>query len=63
MQTVDWTDKETYIGVINAVEAGGKRRLATQAGTMNDADFFAGALAAMQALGLSRQVADHGRSA
>lgn len=53
MQAIDWSDKETYIGVIDAVEAVGKRRLATQGGTMSDADFFAGALAAMQAMGLT----------
>ena len=52
MQTVDWADRETYLGVIRAVEEVGKKRYSTQ-GTMSDADFFAGALAAMQALGLT----------
>lgn len=45
-------DSETRSRVIAEVERAGKKRYEAQGGVFSDADFAAGALAAMQAMGL-----------
>ena len=48
---INWNDKNFYAQVVEQVEAIGLSRMKSQPG-MNEADFFAGAMAAMTALGL-----------
>lgn len=49
---IDWTDEARYSGIVRAVEDAGAKRLLAR-GEVNEADFLAGALAAMKALGLA----------
>ena len=50
--TIDWNDKDLYRQVVEQVEEIGLQRMKAQPG-MNEADFFAGAMAAMTALGMT----------
>lgn len=49
---IDWDDKDTYRQIIEQVEEIGVQRMKAQPG-MSEADFFAGAMAALTALGLT----------
>ena len=50
--TIDWTDKDLYRRVVEQVEEIGLERMKAQPG-MSETDFFAGAMAAMTALGMT----------
>jgi hypothetical protein len=50
--TIDWNDKTLYRQVVEQVEEIGLQRMKAQPG-MNEADFFAGAMAATTALGMT----------
>ena len=50
--TIDWSDKTLYRQVVEQVEEIGLQRMKAQPG-MNEADFFAGAMAATTALGMT----------
>ena len=50
--TIDWDDKTLYSQVVEQVEEIGLQRMKAQPG-MNEADFFAGAMAATTALGMT----------
>ena len=49
---IDWNDKALYRQVVEQVEEIGVQRMKAQPG-MSEADFFAGAMAALTALGLT----------
>ncbi len=49
---IDWNDKALYSQVVEQVEEIGLQRMKAQPG-MSEADFFAGAMAAMTALGMT----------
>jgi hypothetical protein len=49
--TIDWNDKDLYRQVVEQVEQIGLQRMKAQPG-MNEADFFAGAMATLTALGM-----------
>jgi hypothetical protein len=50
--TIDWDDKDLYRQVVEKVEEIGLQRMKAQPG-MSEADFFAGAMAATTALGMT----------
>jgi hypothetical protein len=50
---INWDDEDLYKKVIDQVEEIGISRMTAQPSTMNEADFFAGAMAAMTALGMT----------
>jgi hypothetical protein len=50
--TIDWDDKNLYRQVVEQVEEIGLQRMKAQP-DMSEADFFAGAMATMTALGLT----------
>jgi hypothetical protein len=50
--TIDWDDKTLYSQVVEQVEEIGLQRMKAQPG-MSEADFFAGAMAATTALGMT----------
>jgi len=52
IMTIDWTDKDLYRRVVEQVEEIGLERMKAQPG-INEADFFAGAMATMTALGMT----------
>ena len=49
--TIDWNDKDLYRQVVEQVEEIGLQRMKAQPG-MSEPDFFAGAMAALTALGM-----------
>ena len=50
--TIDWNDKDLYRRVVEQVEEIGLQRMKAQPG-MGEADFFAGAMAALTTLGMT----------